>query len=96
MGLHKVKVPKCSQFCEHDDPKRCAGVVRLKNRVFEWYCCPSVGCLHIGEWPERRTDGQSEKDEIKEILALKTLAQILKGERPWRDLVLVEELMPEA
>lgn len=95
MGVHRIRVPKCSEFCEHDDPRRFAGVVRLKNRMFEFYCCPSVGCLHIGEWPERRTDGQSKEDEMREILALKMLARILKGERPWKDLEFVEELIPD-
>ena len=80
MGLRKIKVPKCSGFCPHEDPQRHAGFVRIRNRVFEWYCCPNVGCLHIGEWPERHTvEGE---DEIKEILALKVLAQILKGRTP--------------
>jgi len=94
MGVHKIKVPKCSETCNQEDPRRYAGVVKLKNRIFEWYCCPSVGCLHIGEWPERRPI--SEHEEIKEIMALKLLAQILKGKRPWKDLLLVEQLMPEA
>ena len=95
MGIYRIKVPKCSEACNINDPRRFAGIVRLKNRIFEWYCCPSVGCLHIGEWPERKTDGQSEQEEIREIIALKILAQILKGKRPWRDLALVEEMMPE-
>lgn len=94
MGVHRVKVPKCTESCSVDDPGRFSGIVRLKNRVFEWRCCPRVGCLHIGELPRRRTIEES--DEMKELLALKLLARILKGQRPWRDLALVEALMPPA
>lgn len=94
MGVHRARIPKCSAECDKEDPGRFAGVVRLKNRIFEWYCCPTVRCLHIGEWPERRT--VSETEELEEIMALKLFAQILKGERPWSDLALVERLMPEA
>ena len=95
--IHKVsQVPTCTSICKKPrDPHRHTGFLRIKSRVFYWLACPKHECCQICEWPER-TSIENEYDEEREFLAIELLAQILKGQRPWKDLELVEKLLPEA
>jgi len=95
--IKKVEVaPKCGLPCSRPvDPKRHVGALRLKNRTFEWFACPSHRCCQITEWPERKASA-TDFEADREMMAIEILAEILQGERPWKDLVLVDQLMPEA
>jgi len=68
--------------------------LRLKKRTFEWFACPSHRCCQILEWPERKST-TTDFDANREMMAIEILAEILQGKRSFKDLALVEQLMPE-
>jgi len=86
--------PHCDLPCSRvPDPRRHMGRIIINQRMFCWFCCPSHDCCQIWEVP---TVTQVEEWKVvQEMAAIELLSQILKGQRPWKDLGEVVRLMPK-
>ena len=84
--------PHCDLPCERaPDPKRHMGRIAINRRVFCWFCCLSYQCCQIWEPVPLILE---EWQVPLQAAALEIFSQILKGQRPWRDLEEVVRLLP--